>query len=32
MLMPRTIQVEVELENITEISDLMAGHRLTKDS
>ena len=31
ILMPRTIHDEIELENVTEILDLMAGHRLTKD-
>ena len=29
--MPRTIHDEIELENVAEIIDLMAGHRLTKD-
>ena len=31
ILMPRTIHDEIELENVTEIIDLMAGHKLTKD-
>ena len=31
ILMPRTIHDEIELENITEIIELMAGHKLTKD-
>ena len=31
ILMPRTIHDEVELENVTEIIDLMAGQDLTKD-
>jgi len=31
ILMPRTIHDEIELGNVTEIIDLMAGHRLTKD-
>jgi antitoxin component HigA of HigAB toxin-antitoxin module len=31
ILMPRTIHDEMELENITEIIDLMVGHKLTKD-
>jgi len=31
ILMPRTIHDEIELENVAEIIDLMAGHRLTKD-
>ena len=31
VLMPRTIHDEIEMENITEILDLMAGHKLTKD-
>lgn len=29
--MPRTIHDESELENVTEIPDLIAGHNLTKD-
>lgn len=29
--MPRTINDEIELENVTEILDLMAGHKLTND-
>ncbi len=29
--MPRTIRDEIELENVAEIIDLMAAHRLTKD-
>jgi len=31
ILMPRTIHDEIELENVTEIIDLMAGHKLTRD-
>jgi len=31
ILMPRTIHDEIELENVTEIIDLIAGHKLTKD-
>ena len=31
ILMPRTIHDEIELESATEIIDLMAGHKLTKD-
>lgn len=31
ILMPRTIHDEIELGNVTEILDLMAGHKLTKD-
>ena len=31
ILMPRTIHDEIELDNVTEILDLMAGHKLTKD-
>ncbi len=31
ILIPRTIHDEIELENVTEIIDLMAGHKLTKD-
>ncbi len=31
ILMPRTIHDEIELENVTEILDIMAGHKLTKD-
>ncbi len=31
ILMPRSIHDENELENVTEIIDLMAGHKLTKD-
>ncbi len=31
ILMPRVIHDEIELENVTEIIDLMAGHKLTKD-
>jgi hypothetical protein len=31
VLMPRTIRDEIELENVAEIIDLMAAHRLTKD-
>lgn len=31
ILMPRTIHDEIELENVTKILDLMAGHKLTKD-
>lgn len=31
VLMPRTIHDEIELGNVTEILDLMAGHKLTKD-
>jgi HTH-type transcriptional regulator/antitoxin HigA len=31
ILMPRVIHDEVELENVTEIIDLMAGHKLSKD-
>ena len=29
--MPRTIHDEIELDNVTGIIDLMAGHKLTKD-
>jgi antitoxin component HigA of HigAB toxin-antitoxin module len=29
--MPRTLHDDIELENVTEIIDLMAGHKLTKD-
>lgn len=31
MLMPRVIHDEIELENVTEMMDLMAGHKLSKD-
>jgi hypothetical protein len=31
ILMPHTIRDGIELENVTEILDLMAGHKLTKD-
>jgi len=31
ILMPRSIRDGIELGNVTEIIDLMAGHRLTKD-
>jgi antitoxin component HigA of HigAB toxin-antitoxin module len=31
ILMPRTIRDEIELGNVTEILDIMAGHKLTKD-
>jgi HTH-type transcriptional regulator / antitoxin HigA len=31
MLTPRPIHDKVELENVTEITDAMAGHRLTPD-
>ena len=31
ILMPRTIHNEAELGNVTEILDLMAGHKLTND-
>jgi len=31
ILMPRSIHDGIELGNVTEIIDLMAGHRLTKD-
>ena len=31
ILMPRTIHDEIELDNVTGIIDLMAGHKLTKD-
>ncbi len=31
ILMPRVIHDEIELENVTEIIDLMAGHKLNKD-
>jgi HTH-type transcriptional regulator / antitoxin HigA len=31
ILMPRTIHDEIQLGNVTEILDLMAGHKLTKD-
>ncbi len=31
ILMPRVIHDEIEMENITEIIDLMAGHKFTKD-
>lgn len=31
ILMPRAIHDGIELENVTEILDLMAGHKLTKD-
>lgn len=31
ILMPRTIHDETDLGNVTEILDLMAGHKLTKD-
>ena len=31
ILMPRTVHDEIELGNITEILDLMAGHKLSKD-
>lgn len=31
ILMPRTLHDEIELEHVTEIIDLMAGHKLTKD-
>lgn len=31
LLMPRMIHDEIELQNVTEIMDFMAGHRLTKD-
>ncbi len=31
ILMPRTIHDETELGNVTEILDLMAGHKLTND-
>lgn len=31
ILMPRTIHDEIELDYVTEILDLMAGHKLTKD-
>jgi HTH-type transcriptional regulator/antitoxin HigA len=31
ILMPRRIDDEIELEQVTEMIDLMAGHRLTKD-
>jgi antitoxin component HigA of HigAB toxin-antitoxin module len=31
ILMPRTIHDEIERENVTEILDLMAGHKLTND-
>lgn len=31
ILMPRTIHDEIELENVTDIIDLMAGHELTED-
>lgn len=31
ILMPRVIHDEIELENVTELIDLIAGHKLTKD-
>ena len=31
MLMPRPIHDRVELHNVTEITDAMAGHELTPD-
>lgn len=31
ILMPRTIHDEIELQRVTGMIDLMAGHRLTKD-
>jgi antitoxin component HigA of HigAB toxin-antitoxin module len=31
ILMPRSIHDGIELENVTEIIDLMAGHKLNKD-
>ena len=31
ILMPRTIHDEAELDNVTELIDLMAGHKLTND-
>jgi HTH-type transcriptional regulator / antitoxin HigA len=31
ILMPRTIHDQIELDNVTEILDLMAGRKLTKD-
>lgn len=31
ILIPRTIHDEIELDNVTEIMDRMAGHKLTKD-
>lgn len=31
ILMPRTIHDGIELGNVTELIDLMAGHKLTKD-
>ena len=31
ILMPRTIHDQIGLDNVTEVIDLMAGHKLTKD-